>query len=90
MTLFITENIFAIIGGIAAELIRQLQDSKERAAVVRAFLETLVSRRDGFRILGLIARAFQNAEVRLRNEWVPIIDDVMTSSAIDFINKTNS
>jgi hypothetical protein len=88
--LFITENIFAIIGGITAELIQQLQDSKERSAAVRAFLETLVSRRDGFRVLGLIARAFQNVEVRWRDEWVPIINDVMTSAAVDFIGKINS
>lgn len=85
----ITENIFAIIGGIASEAIREVVDSRERALVIRGFLETLVARTDGIRILSLISRAFQNVEVRPRAEWVPIINDVLTNAAIDLINKVN-
>jgi tetratricopeptide (TPR) repeat protein len=89
INLRITENIFAIIGGIASETIREVADNKERAIVIRSLLETIAARRDGIRVLGLISRVFQGAQLPWRNEWVPIINDVMTSAAIDFINKVN-
>jgi tetratricopeptide (TPR) repeat protein len=85
----VTENIFAIIGGIASEAIREVPDNKERALIIRGFLETIAVRRDGIRVLGLISRVFQGIQLPWRDEWVPIINDVMTSIAIDFINKVN-
>ncbi len=85
----VTENIFAIIGGIASEAIREVADNKERALVIRGFLETIAARRDGIRVLGLISRVFQGVQLPWRDEWVPIINDVITSMAIDFINKAN-
>lgn len=89
-SLRVTENIFAIIGGIASETIREVADNKERALVIRGLLETIAARRDGIRVLGLISRVFQGAQSPWRDEWAPIINDVMTSAAIDFINKVNS
>jgi hypothetical protein len=89
INLRITENIFAIIGGIASETIREVADNKERAIVIRSLLETIAARRDGIRVLGLISRVFQGAQLPWRDEWAPIINDVMTSAAIDFINKVN-
>jgi type IV secretory pathway VirB9-like protein len=89
INLRITENIFAIIGGIASETIREVADNKERAIVIRSLLETIAARRDGIRVLGLISRAFQGAQLPWRDEWAPIINDVMTSAAIVFINKVN-
>ena len=86
----VTENIFAFIGGIASEVIREVADNKERALVIRGFLETIAARRDWIRVLGLISRVFQGAQSPRRDEWVPIINDVMTSAAIDFINRVNS
>jgi hypothetical protein len=47
----VTENIFAIIGGIASEAIREVADDKERALIIRGFLETIAARRDGIRAL---------------------------------------
>jgi tetratricopeptide (TPR) repeat protein len=85
----ITENIFAIIGGIASEAVREIEVVKERALVIRGFLETLAARPDGIRILSMISGAFQNVEVQWRNEWVPIINDVLTSAAIDLTNRVN-
>jgi hypothetical protein len=85
----LTENIFAIIGGIASEVAREVVDSTERALIIRGFLETLVARADGLRILSLISRALQNVEVRWRAEWMSIINDVLTNAAIDLINKVN-
>jgi hypothetical protein len=78
INLRITENIFAIIGGIASETIREVADNKERAIVIRSLLD-----------LGLISRVFQGAQLPWRDEWAPIINDVMTSAAIVFINKVN-
>jgi len=89
-SLRVTENIFAIIGGIASETFREVADNKERALVIRGLLETIAARRDGIRVLGLISRAFQGVQLPWRDEWAPIINDVMTSAAIDFINKVNS
>ena len=89
VNLRVTENIFAIISGIASEAIREVADNNERALIIRAFLETIAARRDGIRVLGLISRVFQGAQLPWRDEWAPIINDVMTSAAIDFINKVN-
>lgn len=90
VNLRVTENIFAIIGGIASEAIREVADNKERTLIIRCFLETIAERRDGIRVLGLISRVFQGVQLPWRDEWVPTINDVMTSMAIDFINKVNS
>ena len=89
VNLRVTENIFAIIGGIASEAIREVADNKERGLIIRGFLETIAARRDGIRVLGLISRVFQGVQLPWRDEWVPIINDVITSLAIDFINKVN-
>jgi hypothetical protein len=89
-SLRITENIFAIIGGIASEIIREVADNKERALVIRGLLETIAARHDGVRVLGLISGVFQRVQLPWRDEWAPIISDVMTNAAIDFINKVNS
>jgi hypothetical protein len=76
VNLRITENIFAIIGGVASEAMREIEDLKERALVIQGFLETLAARPDGIRVLSMISRAFQNVEVQWRYEWVPIINHV--------------
>jgi hypothetical protein len=85
----VTENIFAIIGGIASEAVREVADNKERALIIRGFLETIAARRDWITVLGLISLVFQRIQLPWRDEWVPIINDVMTSMAIDSINKVN-
>jgi len=86
----INQNFFGIIAGIAMESVREIPDARERALLIRAFLSSLIVRRDRIRLLSLIWGVFQGISPRWREEWIPIIEEVLTDVAIvvtDVVNR---
>jgi hypothetical protein len=67
------QNLFAIIGGIATEIEKEITDGAVRRQLIGTVLLKLLNREDGLNLISLIHRAFASAPSARGSEWMRII-----------------
>jgi hypothetical protein len=67
-----------LIGGIATEIERESDTDEIRLRLISSVLLSFLKRADGLRLIASIKMAFHNAPSPRGNEWIGVIDFIMS------------